>query len=68
MFEIIGKSTFSHSIGLRVLTQMRGYPIWLDPRPGRLSSCCFWYLLCLADDPIRPRFQAQTGIILPQLC
>jgi hypothetical protein len=36
-----------HSIGLRVLTQMRGYPIWLDPRPGRYQAAGLQYFLCL---------------------
>jgi hypothetical protein len=60
----LGNLGFQHYTGLRVLTQMRGHPIWLDPCSGRYRAAASGYLLCLAANLIRLGCEAPNGIIL----
>jgi hypothetical protein len=45
----LGNQGFQHYTGLRVLTQMRGYPVWLDPCPGRYRAAGLHYFLRLSS-------------------
>jgi hypothetical protein len=42
----LGNQGFQHYTGLRALPQMRGYPIWLDPRSDRHRAAGLQYFPC----------------------